>query len=186
VGCVLRAFALIQRKHPEARLTVAGDGSQRAELEALARELKLEHVEFVGRVPPGRMPGLYDAADIYLNAPNIDNMPGSVIEAFAAGTPVVTTDAGGIPYIVADGVTGFVVPRGDADALAGRACRLLEDDRVAQTIIENARRECLKYSWEAVRDGWLGLYRELARGAGETNGAARGAHERAGVRTTKS
>lgn len=164
VGCVLRAFALIQRRHGDARLTVAGDGSQRAALERLARELNLKNVEFVGRVPPERMPGLYEAADIYLNAPDIDNMPGSVIEAFASGTPVVTTDAGGIPYIVADGETGFVVPRGDAEALAERACLLLADDALAQTLIERARRECEKYSWESVRGEWLALYRELARG----------------------
>ena len=162
VGCVLRAFAEIQRAHPHARLTVAGDGSQRGELEALARELELKQVEFVGRVTNERMAELYDAADIYLNAPNVDNMPGSVIEAFAAGTPVVTTDAGGIPYIVADGVNGFLVPRGDFGAMAERACRLLADDALAQTVIENARRECRKYSWEAVRGGWLELYRGLA------------------------
>src|SRR2546429_6888166 len=59
------------------------------------------------------MPGVYDAADVYLNAPDIDNMPGSILEAFASGLPVVTTDAGGIPYMVRDGENGLIVPRGD-------------------------------------------------------------------------
>jgi len=162
VSCVLRAFALIQRRFADARLVVAGDGAQREELRALARQLNLSNVEFVGRVEPQRMPELYDAADVYLNAPNIDNMPGSIIEAYAAGTAVVTTDAGGIPYIVRDGETGLMVSRDDHEAMARAAVRLLEDAELAARLSEAGRAECEKYSWEAVRREWLSLYEELA------------------------
>ena len=162
VGCVLRAFALIQRRFPEASLTVAGDGSQRASLERLASELGLRRTSFIGRVEPEKMPELYDAADIYLNSPNIDNMPGSIIEAFAAGLPVVTTDAGGIPYILSDGETGMMVGRDDHEAMADRAIRLLEDQALARAIVTNAHEECRKYSWDSVRHEWLGLYYSLA------------------------
>ncbi|HEX8068930.1 MAG TPA: glycosyltransferase family 4 protein [Pyrinomonadaceae bacterium] len=165
VACVLRAFAIVQAQHPAARLTVAGDGSQRGALEQLARELKLMNVEFVGRVAPERMHEFYDAADIYLNASDIDNMPGSIIEAYAAGLPVVTTDAGGIPYILTDGETGLLVRRGDAEALAAAALRLLADEALAARLTEQARRACERYSWAAVRGEWLKLYHELARGA---------------------
>ena len=163
VACVLRAFALVQRRHADARLVVAGDGSQRARLERLAAELSLRNVEFVGRVPPAQMPALYDAADVYLNGSDIDNMPGSIIEAYSAGLPVVTTDAGGIPYILTDGETGLLVPRGDHEAMAGAALRLLGDDALAARLTDGARRACLKYSWPAVRDEWLRLYHGLAR-----------------------
>ena len=162
VGCTLRAFAIIQEKIPTARLIVAGDGGQRPMLESLAQSLGLRNVEFVGRVAPERMPELYDAADIYLNSPNIDNMPGSVIEAFASGLPVVTTDAGGIPYIVGDGVTGLIVRRDDHETMAARALALLEDDAMAQRLIHNARDECRKYEWQAVRDEWLSFYNSVA------------------------
>ena len=162
VACTLRAFAIIQRQVPMARLIVAGDGSERAMLEALAASLKLRNVEFVGRVAPERMPEFYDAADVYLNSPNIDNMPGSVIEAFASGLPVVTTDAGGIPYIVTDEVTGLVVRAGDHEAMAARALSLLGDGARAQQLIASARAECRKYEWLAVRDEWLTLYNSLA------------------------
>jgi glycosyltransferase involved in cell wall biosynthesis len=164
VACVLRAFALVQRARPEARLVLAGDGSQRAALDALARELELKNVEFVGRVAPERMHELYDAADIYLNGSDIDNMPGSVIEAYASGTPVVTTDAGGIPFIVEHERTGMLVARGDHEAMARGALRLLEDDALASRIARAAREECRRYNWEAVREAWLSLYRELAEG----------------------
>ncbi|MDQ1559421.1 MAG: hypothetical protein QOD32_2481 [Pyrinomonadaceae bacterium] len=162
VGCILRAFAIIQRRFPEASLTVAGDGSQRAELEQLARELKLNHTEFVGSVAQSRMPELCERADIYLNSSNIDNMPGSIIEAYAAGLPVVTTDAGGIPYILADGQTGLMVGRGDHEALAAAAISLLEDEALAERLAANALAACRQYSWAAVRDEWLKLYFELA------------------------
>ena len=162
VGCALRAFAAVQRRHADARLTVAGDGSQRAELERLARELDLRNVEFVGLVAPERMPELYDAADIFLNASDVDNMPLSIIEAFAAGLPVVTTDAGGIPYVVSDGETGLLAPRGAADALASCALRLLGEADLARRVAAQARAECAKYSWESVRGEWVKLYAELA------------------------
>lgn len=162
VGCVLRAFALIQQRFPEARLTLAGDGSERAGLELLARELKLHHTEFVGRIAPESMHELYEASDIYLNSPNLDNMPASIIEAYASGLPVVTTDAGGIPYIVTDKATGMLVPLGDYTAMAECAIRLLEDDVLASGIAERARTECHKYSWVAVRGEWLKLYQEAA------------------------
>jgi glycosyltransferase involved in cell wall biosynthesis len=163
IGCTLRAFALIQRRYPEARLKLAGDGSQRAELEKLAQELDLRRTEFVGRVAPAVMHELYDAADIYLNSPDTDNMPGSIIESFASGLPVVTTDAGGIPYIVTDGETGLLVQRGDHEAMAACAVRLLEDERLAQGLVSRAHAECSKYSWARVRDEWLKLYLEVAR-----------------------
>ena len=167
VACVLRAFALIQKDFPEACLTLVGDGSQRAELENLAQELRLRNTQFIGIVAPEKMPELYDAADIYLNGSDIDNMPGSIIESYASGLPVVTTDAGGIPYILTDQDTGLMVPRGDHQAMAACAIRLLEDQALAFAIIGRARAECQKYSWPAVRGEWLKLYHEVwsARGA---------------------
>lgn len=163
VACTLRAFALVQKRFREARLILAGDGSLRAELEALARELSLSNVEFLGRVDPARMHELYDGADIYLNSPDIDNMPGSIIEAFASGLPVVTTNAGGIPYIVTHEETGLMVERNDHEAMAEAAVRLLEDAALAEKIARAAYNECRKYAWDSVRGEWLELYRELAR-----------------------
>jgi glycosyltransferase involved in cell wall biosynthesis len=162
VACILRAFAIVQRRFPAAALTVAGDGSQRAELESLARQLDLRNTEFIGRVEQARMHELCERADIYLNSSNIDNMPGSIIEAYAAGLPVVTTDAGGISYILTHEETGLMVKRGDHEALAASAIRLLEDEELAERLATNALAACRQYSWAAVRDEWLKLYFELA------------------------
>ena len=162
VACVLRAFAVIQRRHENAKLLLAGDGRERAHLEKLSQELGLRNVNFVGAVPPEQMPELYAAADIFLNGSDIDNMPTSLIESFAAGLPVVTTDAGGIPYIVTDGATGLLVSKGDYESMAASALRLLDDPALASKIANDAYRECQKYAWGSVRDEWLKLYREQA------------------------
>jgi L-malate glycosyltransferase len=161
VPCVLRAFALVQERYPDASLTVAGDGWMRPQLEALAGELGLRNTQFVGRVPWGAMPDVYDNADIYLTATNIDNMPGSVIECLSCGLPVVTTDAGGVPYIVTHEKTALIVPRNDHVALAAQAMRLLEDDTLAVHLARNGREACRQYAWPAVRDAWLAAYHSL-------------------------
>lgn len=163
VDRVLRAFALIQASIPEACLTVAGDGSRRASLEQLAGELKLRNVEFTGQIEQGEIFGQYDAADIYLNGSEIDNQPLSLLEAFACGLPVVTTNAGGIPDMVKHERTGLLVECGDYEALAREALRLLADPALAERITSAARAECRRYSWEAVRAQWLELYERCIR-----------------------
>jgi L-malate glycosyltransferase len=164
VACTLRAFALVQRACPEASLTLVGDGSQREALQSLAAHLELGNVEFTGQVPNARMVDLYAAADIYLNTPDIDNMPGSIVEAFACGIPVVTTNAGGIPYVVTHERTGLMTERDAHEAIAAQALRLLREPGLALRLTTEARAECeRRYTWPAVRDRWIALYRELAK-----------------------
>src|SRR5262245_53014500 len=165
VADTLRAFALIERRAPDAQLIVAGDGGQRARLRALAVELGLKRVEFVGAAPPDRMPELYDRADILVNSSLVDNMPLSMIEAFACGLAVVSSDAGGIPHLVTGGETGLLSPCGDYEALAANVIRLLEDRRLAARLISRARAACRQYTWEAARGSWLRIYMELAQTA---------------------
>jgi glycosyltransferase involved in cell wall biosynthesis len=162
VDHVLRAFKIIQEKFPKATLDIVGDGSQRHALETLSHELGLRNTTFHGQIDPSAMPDVYDAADIYLNASEIDNQPLSILEAFACGLPIVTTDAGGIPYMVSDRQTAMMVPRGDYVQMADRAVELLNNGSETRQMIERARQECLQYSWGAVREAWLGVYFGLA------------------------
>jgi glycosyltransferase involved in cell wall biosynthesis len=162
VDRVLRAFKIIQERFPEATLEVVGDGSQRRALETLAQELELRNTTFRGQINPNLIGDVYDAADIYLNGSEIDNQPLSILEAFLCGLPIVTTDAGGIPDMVRDRQTAMMVPRGDYVQMAERAIELLNNQSETRQMIELARQECLKYSWAAVRDAWLGSYFGLA------------------------
>lgn len=159
---VLRAFSTIQKKIPAARLIIAGVGSEESELKKLSTDLQLKNTEFVGRIEQEKMPEFYDQADIYLNSSIVDNMPLSIIEAFSCGLPVVTTDAGGIPFIVEHEETGLLVSVDDHESLAQESIRLLENDELAQKIIAKSRAECVKYSWSQIREQWLAIYEELA------------------------
>lgn len=158
VDVVLRAFAIIQQRFPEASLRVAGDGLCRESLHQLAAELKLSNVEFLGMVGRERMAQLYNEADCFLNGSRIDNQPLSILESFASGLPVVTTNAGGIPDIVTHGVTGLMVEMDDHEALARSAIELIEQPDSATRMVRAAREECRKYTWEAVRGEWLKVY----------------------------
>jgi glycosyltransferase involved in cell wall biosynthesis len=172
VPCVLRAFAIIQQSYPDARLTIAADGFLRRELEALARDLKLRNAEFIGFVKFEDMPALYDAADIYLSATSIDNMPSSLTESMASGLNVVTTDGGGaIPYIMTNEVSGLIVNRDDHQALAAGALRLLNDNEFALKLVRNAHESTKKFTWPYIREQWLDVYHELAREQGVLSSA---------------
>jgi glycosyltransferase involved in cell wall biosynthesis len=158
VATTLRAFRIIQHRLPDAELRIIGDGSERARLEQLTQELGLQAVTFSGIVDAADMAEVYDAADVLLNASTLDSMPLSILEAFASGLPVVSTDAGGIPWLVADGETGLLVPPGDPSELAAAALRLLDDEPLAVELVTAAYARCSAYSWTATREDWLALY----------------------------
>src|SRR4030095_12398605 len=111
----------------------------------------------------------YSRASIWLNGSEIDNQPLSILEAFACGLPVVTTDAGGIPNMVTNERTALLVKQGDYEGLARAALRLLDEPDLAQRLIQQGREESRKYSWKAVRSEWLGLYSYLAERQPEQN-----------------
>ena len=159
VACSVRAFQLVQQRWPEASLTIVGSGSEERELRALVAELQLANVRFAGRVDPSAIHEYYADHDIYLQSPDIDNMPISVLEAFSSGLPVVSTDAGGVPALVTDGTHGLLAPVGDHRALAERVLRLLDDPQLGCRLSIAARESCRKYEWPAVRPQWLAAYR---------------------------
>jgi glycosyltransferase involved in cell wall biosynthesis len=164
VPCVLRAFSLIQQQYPEASLTVAADGWLRPQLEKLAAQLGLNKTRFIGFVPFADMPNLYDSADVYLTATDIDNMPSSVTECMASGLNVVTTVGGGaIPYIMTNEETGIVVKANDHEAMAAGSLRLLAEPEYAARLARNAREASKRFRGGAIKEQWLGLYRELVK-----------------------
>ena len=166
VACTLRAFRIVQDRYPDATLTLVGAGSQDGALRALAGELRLNHVTFAGRVDPGAIWRYYADADIYLQTPNIDNMPASVLEAYASGCAVVATNAGGVPAILTHGVHGLLADCDDHKGAAAAILRLLDEPELAARLTAAARESCGTYRWESVRARWVELYRGLVRRAG--------------------
>jgi glycosyltransferase involved in cell wall biosynthesis len=161
VACTLRAFARVQARYPDASLTLVGGGSQEAALRALAAELGLRHVMFTGRVPQDQIHTYYADADIYVQTPNIDNMPISVLEAYASGLPVVATAAGGVPAMLTHGEHGLLTRLDDHAAIAAGVLRLLDDPLLVARLTAQARAQCESYTWPAVRGLWLDAYRSV-------------------------
>ncbi len=164
IATSIRAFALVRQAFAGARLTVAGSGPELVRLRGLTAELGLEDcVDFCGRVDNAAIPALYASADCMLNPSTVDNMPISILESFASGVPVVSTNAGGIPDLVEDGVSGLLVPVGDAAAMAQAALHVLSEPLLAARLREAGLTAAEAYAWPTVRDQWLRVYRSVAR-----------------------
>jgi glycosyltransferase involved in cell wall biosynthesis len=165
VEVVVRAFAEVRKEFPDATLDLVGKGPLEGEIRKLVADLNLTGVNFTGVAAHREIGRYYDQADIFINASWLDNMPLSVIEAFASGTPVVTTAPECMPYLVQHERTGLLSPVADEKALAANVIRLLRDPQFANSLANNAHEESKKYTWEAVRQQWLNTYRELVSSA---------------------
>ncbi len=161
VECLLRAFARIQKRIPEASLTIAHDGPSKASLEQYARGLGLKNTRFIGRVPHERVHQLYNDAEIYITTPNIDNMPVSILECFATGLPIIATRAGGIPYVATHEKNALLVDSNDDAAVAEAAFRLLDDPALVKRLTADGREEALQYNPVPVGKNWVALYHRL-------------------------
>jgi len=161
VDVAIHAFSIIRQTYPDATLSIAGEGEQLGRLRELSATLGLvDCVHFLGRMNNDAIAQLYRTADVMLNASLVDNMPISVLEALASGVPVVTTDVGGIPFIVEHDRTALLVPPHDADAMARESVRLLDDPELFERLIAAGTLEAARYSWQVVHDKWETVYAE--------------------------
>jgi glycosyltransferase involved in cell wall biosynthesis len=161
VDVVVKAFAQVKREFPEAQLDLVGGGPLEADIRQLVFELKIDGVNFCGIASREEIGKYYDRADIFINGSRLDNMPVSVLEAFAAGTPVISTSPEGMRYLVEHGRTGLLSEPGDAEALAQNVIRVLRDPQLARRLNLNAVEEIKRYDWTKVRSQWLDAYRAL-------------------------
>ena len=161
----IRAFNLVQEKYPESRLTMIGGGELLDECKELCSKLGLiEKVEFAGILSQTEIIKHYQTAFAFLQhsirTSNNDSegAPLSIMEASAAGLPVVSTFHAGIPEIIADSVTGFLVNENDIEAMAQKMIRLLEDPKKARSIGKMGQDKIMK---EFHRDGYICKLKDL-------------------------
>jgi glycosyltransferase involved in cell wall biosynthesis len=168
-GLAVRVLARVASYVDDAHLTMVGpdkDGTLaavRAEAERLG---VLDRVIFTGGVPKTAVADWLARADIFLNTSTVDNAPVSVLEAMAAGLPVVSTAVGGIPYVLEHENHALLVPPGDAEAMAQAVRRLLVEPGLAGRLSRNARAKAETFAWEAVLPRWQDLLIEIAHGDG--------------------
>lgn len=156
----IRALALVRQRYPAVRMTVAGSGPELDRLKALAEELgQGSAIHFAGRLDRDAMAALYREATVSLNPSLADNMPNSVLESMASGVPVVSTDVGGVPYLLSHEQTGLLVKPQDPAALAAAVLRLLDDAALYQRLRQAGLAEVQRYTWARVAPLLAGHYR---------------------------
>jgi glycosyltransferase involved in cell wall biosynthesis len=166
IATALRAFRRIYDACPGASLTVCGSGPERESLLAVAEELGLGGaVTFTGRLDNDRIAGLYQSADVLMNPSLADNMPISILEALASGVAVVSTDVGGVPYLVSHEKTALLVSPGDDRAMAGAVISLLENPALRERMVKTGQEEIHDYTWPRVRGELLAVYSSVLRDA---------------------
>lgn len=158
---LVRGFVAAARIHPRLRLVIAGEGSQKREIEALAEEAGLsDRVRLVGgwSAPSELLP----AADIFVLASRNEGMGRALVEAMAFGVPVIGTSVGGVPELLLHGEVGLLVPPADASALAAALVRLAEDRSFAADLGRRGRSRAVAYGAGRMVRRLVSLYKEVA------------------------
>jgi glycosyltransferase involved in cell wall biosynthesis len=159
IDTALRVLQQVRKSFPEASITICGSGPERDRLVALAQALEIESaVVFTGRVDNEQIAALYQSADVMVNPSLADNMPNSVLEALASGVPVVSTEVGGVPYLVQHEKTALLVPVSDVDAMAKAVIRVLETPELAARLAAAGLAEIQQYTWPNVEGKLQAVY----------------------------
>jgi glycosyltransferase involved in cell wall biosynthesis len=147
LGVALEALVAV----PDVSLAIAGDGPDRVSLERRAGELGVEgRTRFLGSVSRDGVLRLFRAADATVLSSSWENLPHTVLEALAVGSPVIATAVGGVPEVVHDGENGLLVPAGEPDALAAAIRRFFADESLRRRLAEAAPASVAGYTGVAV------------------------------------
>lgn len=163
----IQVVARLKAEFPTLYLTMVGpdkgDGSWQRTVEAAQNSGVQDRLLMPGGVANGDVPQWMNRGDILLNTTNVDNAPVSVIEAMACGLCIVSTNVGGLPYLLEDGQDALLVPPNDPDAMAAAVNRLLTEPVLAERLSRNARRKAESFDWSAVLPQWKTLLRRVVQ-----------------------
>lgn len=158
----INALVLVKGRIPEAKLIVAGSGPEEVRLKQLAASLNLtDSVSFTGRVDTADMPSLYRSARVALNPSLVDNMPNSLLEALAAGVPVVSTRVGGVPYMVEHEKNALLVEPGAVVGMAEAIVRILTEPELAKRLRVAGIEAAQIYTWPNIKPRLFKVYVEV-------------------------
>jgi len=158
IPCTLNAFKAVKNKYPDATLMLLGDGPLRESMEQYVKEQSIKDVSFIGVVPNVKIYDYLNKADIMLSSPLIDNMPVSLLEGFNAGTLVISSRVGGVPYMIEDGVNGLLFESRNSDEMASKMIEALENQEWTKKMISTAHDNLKMYSWEHNRNKYFEIY----------------------------
>jgi len=136
---LVEAFSILLKNAPHTKCVIVGEGPCRPEVEKAIEKYGVENnIQLAGTRRD--IPAFLEAADLFVLSSSMEGLPVTLLEAMAAGTPIVSTDAGGIPEAVTDGESAILVGSGDAGALAEAMAMVLGDDAIAKRISIAAQR----------------------------------------------
>ncbi|MBT4195529.1 MAG: glycosyltransferase family 4 protein [Gammaproteobacteria bacterium] len=161
IECAVKSFSILQRDYPKAIFYIAGDGPEKENLKLLVARLNLRNVHFLGNLQNEDVVSYIDRSNIFINTSTVDNMPGSILEAFASGLPVVSTNVGGIPYMVEHGVTGLLAGNNDYKKLGELLVSVLGDSKLTSRLIDNGYAQILGLKGEIITELWTTTYSQL-------------------------
>ena len=164
ISTLLEAFSLVKKEYKgDIELVLVGGGPEENELKTLAQRLRLyECVNFVGPVPHHMVPEYLNSFDIYVALSISESFGVAIIEASACAVPVVVSDAGGLPEVVVDGKTGYIVPRNNPEEAAERILQLVNNSLLRVTMGEAGRQFVLEnYEWKENADRMERLYEKV-------------------------
>ena len=163
----IRTLEIVRTRFKDARLTLAGSGPDENRLREIVKALGLDGaVFFAGRLERDAMAAMYHSADVMLNPSLADNMPNSLLEAWACGVPVVSTHVGGIPFMAKDGLNASLVAAADPQSMARECCLLLSDGALWRQRAQAGQTEAQRYTWPKVEPVLTAVYqRALASAA---------------------
>jgi len=161
----VQVVAQLAQDFPQVRLVMMGpdkgDGSFE-QMKGLASQLDVaDSVTCMGPVTKKEIPRLLNEGDILLNTPRVDNTPVSVVEAMACGLCIVSTNVGGIPYLLEDESDALLVPTDDAAAMAQAIRRFLTEDGLAERLSRKARRKAEQFDWSIILPRWERLLMDM-------------------------
>ncbi|WP_208022029.1 glycosyltransferase [Pseudomaricurvus hydrocarbonicus] len=161
IDTAIQAIAALKDDGFRLHLSIAGSGPEEFKLKNLIAKLQLQDdVTLLGRLDREQVQSLYHEADIFVNASRVDNMPNSLLESMACGLAIVTTNAGGIPWMVTDEETALMVNVDDHLGMAIAIKRLMEDDGLRGRLQNQGLELIQQYRWDRVKQQWLRLYDE--------------------------
>lgn len=154
----IQALKILLTRYPSAQLCMVGAAKDHTfddVMKAITDYGLSDHIEITGILPKSEWIRRSQHYDVFINTTTIDNMPISVIEAMALGLPVVSTNVGGIPYLIHHDQDGILVPSGSAEDMAEAIRELVENPVKASMLAQQARTKVEGFSWDQVKTKWL-------------------------------
>lgn len=158
IDLIIDAFFVVRQKLPNAKLTILSTGSQEKALKEKCRLLKLDDVVFLGQVPNNEIHKHLKNNSIMVSSPFIDNMPVSILEAFSSGLLVISSNVGGVPYLVQHGRNGYLFESNNKDDLVEKMLYAIDQNDKSLEIIRTANEQMSAYYWPSIKKSIFVVY----------------------------